>query len=110
MCTRESRLAQETASKTDVMILVWPHNASTSPWSSTPSLQRSISLTEGGGRWRFSRREGRDHRSKVSWMGLGRSQVASLSHAAQELAVNDPRQPQLTQLVGYAYVRHPASP
>jgi len=43
-------------------------------------------------------------------MGLGRSQVASLSHAAQELAVNDPRQPQLTQLVGYAYVRHPASP
>jgi len=35
-------LARETASNTDVMILSWPHNASPAPWSSTPSLQRSI--------------------------------------------------------------------
>jgi len=34
------------ASKTDVTILSWhtSHNASLAPWSSTPSLQRSISL------------------------------------------------------------------
>ena len=34
-------LARETASKTDVIILSRPHNASSAPWSSTPSLQRS---------------------------------------------------------------------
>ena len=36
-------LTRKTASKTDVTILSWPHDASSAPWSSTPSLQRSIS-------------------------------------------------------------------
>ena len=37
-------LARETASKTNVIILSRPHNASSAPWSSTPSPQRSIRL------------------------------------------------------------------
>ena len=42
---KESRFAQETASKTDETNLFGPpHNASSAPWSSPPSLQRSISL------------------------------------------------------------------
>ena len=39
-------LARETASKTDDAILSWPHNASSAPWSSQPSLQRSYQLGE----------------------------------------------------------------
>ena len=35
---------RETASKTDVTTLSWPDSASSAPWSSTPSLQRSISF------------------------------------------------------------------
>jgi len=37
-------LPRKTASKTDVTILSLPHNASSAPWSSTPSLHSSISL------------------------------------------------------------------
>ena len=33
-------LAQETASKTDVTTLSWPHHAASAPWSSIPALQR----------------------------------------------------------------------
>ena len=33
-----------TAFKSDVMICLWPHSACSAPWSSTPSLQHSISL------------------------------------------------------------------
>jgi hypothetical protein len=97
------QLARQTAYKTDVMIVFLSHHVSSStPWSLTPFAAALHQLDRGR---RFSWCKGRDHRSKVSWVGLGHSQVASLSHAAQELAVNDPRQPQLTQLVGYAYVR-----
>ena len=37
-------LTRETASKTDENDSLLPHNASSAPWSSPPSLQRSISL------------------------------------------------------------------
>ena len=41
---RKSRSRETALSKTDVMIrrLLLPHNASSAPWSSLPSLQRSI--------------------------------------------------------------------
>ena len=41
---RKSRSVETALSKTDVMILrlLLPHNASSAPWSSPPSLQRSI--------------------------------------------------------------------
>jgi hypothetical protein len=43
-CECERRLSWETASKTDVTILSWGQKASSAPWSSTPSLQRSINM------------------------------------------------------------------
>ena len=36
-------LAREPTSKTDVTILSWPHNASSAPWPSTPSLTALLS-------------------------------------------------------------------
>jgi len=50
-------LARETASETDVTIVAWPHNASSAPSSSTPTLERSYQLgrsTEGSNWWRSS--------------------------------------------------------
>jgi hypothetical protein len=47
---RKSRSRETALSKTgsvDSCLLLLPHNAASAPWSSTPSLHRSISLAEG---------------------------------------------------------------
>ena len=41
---RRAARTGETASETDETILSWPHDASSAPWSSRPSLQRSYQL------------------------------------------------------------------
>jgi hypothetical protein len=74
-------LARET---TGVLILYWPHTASSAPWSLTPSLHRSISLTlchntELGMGTQRQAAEARDATAKALYDALFRWLVARVS-------------------------------